>query len=244
MAGLARLAKSITPRRIDAQLRGERETPEYAGRVRTLEMFAGSAILERRKRGPRGERMLHCVKCGTVLPEDATLCSNCGYPVNQAEDLTAAETEAINRKKYSAIPAVGYGHHVKMWFPVVLAILATAALYVGLRRKSDPSGIEIVKRHFVFYDDYSHGAWQHAPCQAPDHSSCVEVTYTVPVQACGPVTFSWRVFPSEDDLEYQGAMPRVNETRYAFYSFLVKETGALIPAQAYGKPVPEVCQYR
>jgi zinc ribbon protein len=188
--------------------------------------------------------MLHCVKCGTVLPEDATLCSNCGYPVNQAEDLTAAETEAINRKKYSAIPAAGYGHHVKMWFPVVLAILATAALYVGLRRKSDPSGIEIVKRHFVFYDDYSHGAWQHTPCQAPDHSSCVEVTYTVPVQACGPVKFSWRVFPSEDDLEYQGAMPRVNETRYAFYSFLVKETGALIPAQAYGKPVPDVCQYR
>jgi hypothetical protein len=188
--------------------------------------------------------MLHCVKCGTILAEGSTLCSNCGCPVNMAQDLTAAEAAAVARKKYSAVPAVGYGHHVKMWFPVVLAVLASVALYVGLRMKSDPSGIEIVKRHFVFYDDYSHGVWQRTPCQAAGHTSCVEVTYTVPVRACGPVKFSWRVFPAEDDLEYEGALPRVNETRYAFYSFLVKETGALIPAQAYGKPVPETCQYR
>ncbi|HEY0703653.1 MAG TPA: hypothetical protein VGD60_12880 [Candidatus Acidoferrales bacterium] len=192
--------------------------------------------------------MLHCVKCGALLAEESTLCQNCGYPVTLAESeppeyLTARQAAAREKDKYSATPP-GVGHHVKMWFPVVLAVLASAALYVGLRAKSDPSGIEIVKRHFVFYDDYAHGQWARTPCKEAGHDSCVDVTYTVPVTACGPVKFSWRVYPGEDDLAYQGAEPRVNETRYAFYSFLVKETGALIPAQAYGKPVPSVCQYR
>src|ERR1700678_3027830 len=188
--------------------------------------------------------MLHWVKCGTVLEEESTLCVKCGYPVNQAEDLPAAQAGAIERKKYSAIPAVGYGHHVKMWFPVVLAILATAALYVGLRSKSDPSGIEIVKRHFVFYDDYSHGTWTRQACQVAGHDTCFDVTYTVPVQGCGPVVFSWQVYPGEDDLMYEGAQPRVDETRYAFYAFLIKDTGTLVPAQALGKPVPAACAYR
>src|ERR1700722_3211835 len=187
--------------------------------------------------------MLHCVKCGSSLPEGSTLCLKCGFPVAMGSDRGDAGAEGVREDKYSATPS-GYGHHVKFWFPLLLAVLGSAAVFMAIRVKSDPSDIEIVKRHFVFYDEYSHGVWQRKPCQAAGHTSCVEGTYTVPVRAGGPVKFSWRVFPAEDDLEYEGALPRVNETRYAFYSFLVKETGALIPAQAYGKPVPETCQYR
>jgi hypothetical protein len=186
---------------------------------------------------------LYCVKCGSSLPEESTLCVKCGFPVTLHESRSSAETGVAQRIKYSATPA-GYGHPVKLWFPVVLAVLASGALFVGIKMKSDPSGIEIVKRHFVFYDEYSHGTWQRTPCQAAGHEKCLDLTYTVPVQACGPVTFSWRVFPAEDDLNYEGAQPRVDETKYAFYGFLIKETGALVPAQAVGKAVPETCQYR
>jgi hypothetical protein len=187
--------------------------------------------------------MLYCVKCGSSLPEETTLCLKCGFPVTLDESRTGAELQTASKNKYSATPP-GYGHHVRLWFPLVLAALASAAVFVAIRMHSDPSGIEIVKRHFVFYDDYSHGAWQRKPCQEAGHEQCVDVTYTVPVQACGPVTFSWRVFPSDDDLNYEGAQPRVDEAKYAFYAFLIKETGALVPAQALGKPVPQTCQYR
>ena len=186
--------------------------------------------------------MLHCGKCGSVVPEETTVCPKCGYPVNTQESASAEESRDAE-KKYSATPP-GYGHHVKLWFPVVLAVLASAALYIGLRLKSDPGGIEIVKRHFVFYDDYSHGAWTRKPCKAAGHDTCFDVTYTVPVQACGPVVFSWQVYPGEDDLMYEGAQPRVDETKYAFYAFLIKDSGTLVPAQALGKPVPGTCQLR
>jgi hypothetical protein len=187
--------------------------------------------------------MLHCVNCGSSLPEESTLCVKCGFPVTLDESRTAAELQNARENKYSATPP-GYGHHVKLWFPLVLAVLASAALFVAIRMKSDPSGIEIVKRHFVFYDEYSRGAWKRAPCQDPEHQNCVAISYTVPVQACGPVTFSWRVFPAEDDLNYEGAQPRVDETKYAFYAFLIKDSGTLVAAQAVGKPVPQTCQYR
>jgi hypothetical protein len=187
--------------------------------------------------------MLYCVNCGSSLPEESTLCVKCGFPVTRDESQTAVEIEYAREKKYSATP-VGYGHHVKLWFPLVLAVLASAAVFMGIKMKSDPDGIEIVKRHFVFYDGYSQGTWQRSACQAASHEKCFDITYTVPVQACGPVTFSWRVFPAEDDLMYEGAQPRVDEAKYAFYQFLIKETGALVPAQAEGKPVPQTCQYR
>lgn len=188
--------------------------------------------------------MVHCVKCGSSVPEESTLCLKCGTPVTLDESRTPAEMREARERKYSAVPAEGYGHHVRLWFPVALGILACAALFAAVRMNSDPYGIGIVKRRFVFYDEYAHGRWQHQPCQAAGHKKCVDVMYTVPVQACGPVTFSWEVYPSEDDLNYEGAEPRVNEAKYAFYAFLVKDTGALIAAQAFGKPVPETCQYR
>jgi hypothetical protein len=191
----------------------------------------------------RCREMLYCVNCGSSLTEESTLCVKCGFPVTLDGSRTPAESRAAARDKYSATPP-GNGHHIRMWFPVFLAVLATAALYATIRMKSDPSGIEIVKRHFVFYDEYAHGSWQRTPCQVAGHEKCVEVRYTVAVQGCGPVTFSWQVFPTEDDLNYEGALPRVNETKYAFYAFLVKDSGTLIPAQALGKPVPESCQYR
>jgi hypothetical protein len=187
--------------------------------------------------------MLHCVNCGSSLSEESTLCLKCGFPVTLDESRTSKELQEARKNKYSAMPS-GYGHHVKLWFPLVLAVLASAAVFVAIRMKSDPSGIDIVKRRFVFYDEYSHGAWQRQPCEDAEHKTCIDVSYTVPVQACGPVTFSWRVFPSEDDLIYEGAQPRVNETKYAFYQFLIKDSGMLVPAQAVGKPVPQTCQYR
>ena len=187
--------------------------------------------------------MLHCVKCGSSLPEESTLCLKCGFPVSPAVGRADARAGGAPENKYSATPR-GYGHHVKLWFPLLLAVLGSAAVFMAIRAKSDPSGIEIVKRHFVFYDGYSHGTWQRKPCQDPQHQQCVDVNYTVPVQACGPVTFSWRVFPSDDDLNYEGAQPRVDETKYAFYAFLIKDSGTLVAAQAFGKPVPETCQYR
>ena len=182
--------------------------------------------------------MLHCVKCGSSLPEESTLCLKCGS-ISPGRTGGAAACEHEN----SAIPS-GYGHHLKLWFPLLLAVLASAAIFVAIRMKSDPSGIEIVKRHFVFYDEYSHGAWERQACQDAEHRQCVDVSYTVEVQACGPVTFSWRVFPSEDDLNYKGAQPRVDETKYAFYAFLIKDSGTLVAAQALGKAVPQTCQYR
>jgi predicted nucleic acid-binding Zn ribbon protein len=187
--------------------------------------------------------MLHCVKCGSALAEESTLCLKCGFPVTPDESVSADELRSARENKYSAKPA-GYGHHVKLWFPLVLAVLASAAVFVAIRMKSDPSGVETVKRHFVFYDEYSHGVWQRKPCQEAGHDRCVDISYTVPVEACGPVTFSWRVFPSDDDLNYEGAQPRVDETKYAFYQFLIKDSGTLVPAQAAGKPVPQVCQMR
>ena len=187
--------------------------------------------------------MLHCVKCGSSLPEESTLCLKCGFPVAPEESRGDAGTGGERKQDYSATPR-GYGHHIKLWFPLLLAVLGSAAVFVAIRMKSDPSGIEIVKRHFVFYDDYSHGVWQRKPCQDPEHQQCVNVTYTVPVQACGPVTFSWRVFPADDDLNYEGAEPRVDEVKYAFYAFLIKDSGTLVAAQAVGKAIPESCQYR
>jgi hypothetical protein len=182
--------------------------------------------------------MLYCVKCGSSLPEESTLCLKCGSSVS----LTAGVRSPGNAT-YSATPA-GYGHRLKLWFPLILAALASAAVFVTIRMKSDPSGIETVKRHFVFYDEYSRGEWKREPCQDAEHQRCVDVSYTVAVQACGPITFSWRVFPSEDDLNYEGARPRVDETKYAFYAFLIKDSGTLVAAQALGKPVPQTCQYR
>jgi zinc-ribbon domain len=187
--------------------------------------------------------MLYCAKCGSSLPEESTLCLKCGFPVSLGETHDAATGAGSREHEHSATPA-RYGHHLKLWFPLLLAALASAAVFVAIRMKSDPSGIEIVKRHFVFYDEYSHGVWERKACQAAEHQQCVDLSYTVQVQACGPVTFSWRVFPSEDDLNYQGAQPRVDETKYAFYAFLIKDSGTLLAPQALGKPVPQACQYR
>ena len=102
----------------------------------------------------RCREMLYCVNCGSSLTEESTLCVKCGFPVTLDGSRTPAESRAAARDKYSATPP-GNGHHIRMWFPVFLAVLATAALYATIRMKSDPSGIEIVKRHFVFYDEYA-----------------------------------------------------------------------------------------
>ena len=92
--------------------------------------------------------MLYCVKCGSSVAEGTTLCLKCGTPVTGEEPRTTAEAQTAQSKKYSAMPQ-GYGHHVRLWFPVVLGIVACAALFAAVRMNSDPYGIGIVKRHFV-----------------------------------------------------------------------------------------------
>jgi hypothetical protein len=116
-------------------------------------------------------------------------------------------------------------------------------IYAG-RRAHDP--VEIVKKHFVFYPEYSHGVWREAKCANVASEGCRNVTYTVPVKGCGPVTLAWRVFSGEDidgAWTYNGATPRVDENAYALYGVL-SEDSRLIESPALGKPVPQSCQLK
>jgi len=132
-------------------------------------------------------------------------------------------------------------------FLIVLVFVAAAGwLYVIVNehRQNDPMGI--VRKHFVFYPEYSHGVWREAKCINVDREACREVTYTIPVKGCGPVTFDWRVFRGEDGdktWSYIGANPSFDETKYPLYAF-VSEDSHFIDSPALGKPLPETCQFK
>ena len=103
--------------------------------------------------------------------------------------------------------------------------------------------MEIVRKHVAFYPEYSHGSWQKGACTDKE---CQEVSYTVPVKACGPVTFRWRVFPGEDadaSLSYQGANPTLDESAYPLYA-VIDDDSHFIDSPALGKQVPSVCQLK
>jgi hypothetical protein len=127
---------------------------------------------------------------------------------------------------------------------IILVIVAAGGwLYVAYNghRANDPT--EIVKKHFVFYPEYSHGIWREANCASVNVEKCREVTYTVPVKGCGTVTFTWRVFPDRDaatNWSYNGSSPKFDDTKYAFYAVL-SEDSRLIDSPALGKPAPETC---
>ena len=131
---------------------------------------------------------------------------------------------------------------------LILVVLAAAAgwLYVivNAHRQNDP--VVIVRKHFVFYPEYSHGVWREAQCAQVDADGCREVTYTVPVKGCGSVTFDWRVFPGEDGDKtwtYNGANPSFDEARYPLYAF-VSDDSHFIDSPALGKPLPDTCQLK
>jgi hypothetical protein len=132
-------------------------------------------------------------------------------------------------------------------FLVLLVFVAAAGwLYVIVndRRQNDP--IQIVRKRFVFYPEYSHGVWREGPCTRVDTEGCREITYTVPVKGCGPVTFDWRVFPGDDadkTWSFDGTNPSFDETKYPLYAF-VSEDSQFIDSPALGKPLPETCQLK
>ena len=134
--------------------------------------------------------------------------------------------------------------HVKHGFLILLGSAAVAAWLVLMyldHRANQP--VEIVKKHFVFYPEYSHGVWNDQPCAESAAQECRLVTYTVPVKGCGPVTFDWQVQADEDGEKtwsYEGPNPKFDENKYALYAVL-SDDSRLIDSPALGKPVPDKC---
>jgi hypothetical protein len=137
--------------------------------------------------------------------------------------------------------------HLKNVSLLVLAVVAAAGwLYVLYNGKQANSPVQIVKKHFVFYPEYSHGVWREEQCAHADGEGCMGVTYTVPVKGCGLVTFNWHVLPRDDagaQSFYDGASPRLDEGKYPLYA-LLSEDSRLIDSPALGTPQPETCQVR
>jgi len=131
----------------------------------------------------------------------------------------------------------------------LLALGAAAGwLYVifNEHRQNDPMGI--VRRHFLFYPEYSHGVWREGSCGQIDVGTgkCREITYTVPVRGCGSVTFNWRVYPGDDadkTWSYDGLHPSLNESDYPLYALLTDDS-RFIDSPALGKPLPETCRLK
>jgi len=123
-------------------------------------------------------------------------------------------------------------HHL---FVLVAVLVMTAGFSCG---DGNNDGLSIVKGHFVFYPEYSDGEWHEELCPSNDPSKCWYVRYTIPVKGCGPVTFSWTVYPSRNTFDYSGPKPSIDEGKYRLYAF--DSPNALPPL---GKPLPETCQY-
>ena len=128
---------------------------------------------------------------------------------------------------------------------LILSFVAGGAgwLYVIYNDHRSKEPAEIVKKHFVFYPEYSHGIWREGPCAAGGRAKCRDVTYTIPVAGCGPVTFDWNVFPDDDGdttWSYNGTQPKIDENRYAFYAVLNPDS-RLIDSPALGMALPAAC---
>jgi hypothetical protein len=129
-------------------------------------------------------------------------------------------------------------------FCLVVAAAGWGYVIYSDRRSKDP--VEIVKKHFVFYPQYSHGVWREGECPGAGASECRDVTYTIPVSGCGDVTFDWRVFPGEDadaTWTYRGPAPKVDESKYPFYAVL-NEDSRFIDSPALGTALPAACQVK
>jgi len=138
--------------------------------------------------------------------------------------------------------------HVQNALMVSLAAIAAAGwLYVIYNQRKANSPIEIVKKHFIFYPEYSHGAWRDAPCAAAGAAECREVTYSIALKGCGAVDLHWQVFPGSGDGDeawsYSGASPRIDDNRYPLFAVL-NEDSRLIDSPALGKPAPDACELK
>jgi hypothetical protein len=137
--------------------------------------------------------------------------------------------------------------HFKHAFLVLLTLAGVAGwLLVIYAQNRSHEPMEIVKKHFAFYPEYQHGVWREGPCANAGGNNCREITYTVPVKGCGPVTFDWNVFPGEDaeaTWTYNGTSPKFDEKEYPLYATL-SEDSHLIDSPALGKPLPETCRFK
>jgi hypothetical protein len=135
-------------------------------------------------------------------------------------------------------------HYCKHTGLVLLTLAAIAGwLFVVYIQNRSREPMEIVKKHFVFYPEYSHGTWREAPCGDAKQDGCRDVTYTISLAGCGPVTFDWRVSQGEDadsDWTYNGPRPKLDESEYPLYAVL-SEDSRLIDSPALGKPLPQTC---
>jgi hypothetical protein len=138
-------------------------------------------------------------------------------------------------------------HRLKHAWLISFLLVAAAGwsyLIYNEHRANDP--MEIIKKHFVFYPDYSGGVWREEACIKAYKEKCREVTYIVSVKGCGPVTFDWRVFPGEGGdttWSYQGARPSVDESKYRLYA-IVNGDSRFIDPPALGTAPPTVCQVK
>jgi hypothetical protein len=137
--------------------------------------------------------------------------------------------------------------HFKTAMFVMACVLSGAGwwflIYEGNRAK-DP--LEIVRKHFVFYPEYSHGVWRDGPCGGAQETECREITYATPVGNCGRVTFRWRVLNGADtdaSWVYEGATPHFDEGKYPLYAILNPDS-RLIDSPALGKPLPNSCPFK
>jgi len=143
---------------------------------------------------------------------------------------------------------VDNGHRKRVWHVIEVVLLCGAAagwLYVIVNGRRQKEPMVAVKKHFLFYPEYSHGVWREGPCGQPTPATdgCRGVTYTVPVKGCGTVTFDWRVFPQDDgepSWMYNGTRPKLDEAEYPLYA-LLSDDGHFIDSPALGKALPDVC---
>jgi hypothetical protein len=133
---------------------------------------------------------------------------------------------------------------------IFLGVLVFAAgagwLYVIYNEHRSKQPLEVVRKHFIFYPEYSHGSWREGQCADRSKEKCREVTYTIALKDCGAVRFDWLVFPGDDEdptWSYNGTSPRIDESKYPLYAVL-SEDSRLVDPPAVGRPLPESCQLK
>ena len=113
---------------------------------------------------------------------------------------TLARKNELNRIEieHNTLPESPRRHFKNVALLLCVIFAGAGWLYVIYNQHRSNEPVEIVKKHFVFYREYSQGVWREGACAKVDRAKCRDVTYTVPVSGCGPITFDWNVFPDDD----------------------------------------------
>ncbi len=137
-------------------------------------------------------------------------------------------------------------HSKRALLALLVGLSAMGWLYVIYSERQSKNPTEIVKKHVIFYPEYSHGMWQEGHCGQGQSDGCRDVKYTLSVPGCGSVSFDWRVFPDKDSdtaFSYQGSTPKLNEDKYPLFAVLNADS-LLIAPPAVGQPLPQSCQLK